>query len=496
MAGHAERTTEAARMLRPLSVHAAQPPQEPKAGARHSSTPPLPPAPPPPVRGARHDKEDAVYAKAAALGLCGPLGKRKVDAWADSGAPDGRGTGAVLVDRLRAGVLRRRLHTIDIGRTNTALAWFEDFIRDSTRVPFVPLDDNSDIAAAAYNAETLELFAEYMRMRGSRRAGHQGEAITSDHIQTCVATVRLLRSAEAHYGIVLPDVDTNASAVFKDMRKEDGPRGGRKESHGIRAQHMRQLVQAGWDMTSSSGRDEWVVALTASNALLRGGEVGTTADKCIDPGRDLMITSVDLMAPCPESRGRPWSILWVVAIKDPSVSHRAEPIPIAKLADESDPLCTYTALAAHTERRKRQVPQCRASCKWCQRNVGTPPPSGKPPATCARANAPLFLTDEGKPYTTNDVRALARRMAAVLEIPVEAVGGKTFRIGGATDLRDALGAAAQAHIKQRGRWASDIAQIYQRALMRDQLDASRAMAAALSRDIEAMLPGWVQPATY
>eukprot|EP00965_Chrysotila_dentata_P018191 605200-Pleurochrysis_carterae.AAC.1 len=49
-------------------------------------------------------------------------------------------------------------------------------------------------------------------------------------------------------------------------------------------------------------------------------------------------------------------------------------------------------------------------------------------------------------------------------------GGKCWRIGGATDLRDRLGDASKATIKQRGRWASDIAEVYQRALLDHQLD--------------------------
>eukprot|EP00965_Chrysotila_dentata_P058255 1931704-Pleurochrysis_carterae.AAC.1 len=50
--------------------------------------------------------------------------------------------------------------------------------------------------------------------------------------------------------------------------------------------------------------------------------------------------------------------------------------------------------------------------------------------------------------------------------------GKCWRIGGATDLRDRLGDASKATIKQRGRWPSDVALVYQRALLDHQLDAS------------------------
>ena len=64
----------------------------------------------------------------------------------------------------------------------------------------------------------------------------------------------------------------------------------------------------------------------------------------------------------------------------------------------------------------------------------------------------------------------------------------------ATLLDDALGGSAERVIKERGRWASDIAFIYQRALVATHLDASAAVGRARGRDIEALCQGWVQPA--
>ena len=48
-------------------------------------------------------------------------------------------------------------------------------------------------------------------------------------------------------------------------------------------------------------------------------------------------------------------------------------------------------------------------------------------------------------------------MATAAGIEEGSTGGKLWRIGGATDLWDVLGAdAARAHIKERGRWKTDI----------------------------------------
>ena len=91
---------------------------------------------------------------------------------------------------------------------------------------------------------------------------------------------------------------------------------------------------------------------------------------------------------------------------------------------------------------------------------------------------------------------MGKRMATAIGIPPASVGGKLFRIGGATDLRDRLGEASQRVIKERGRWGTDVAYVYQRALLRDQLDASGAMADADAADLEAAVAGWVQPATF
>ena len=86
-------------------------------------------------------------------------------------------------------------------------------------------------------------------------------------------------------------------------------------------------------------------------------------------------------------------------------------------------------------------------------------------------------------------------LAAAAGIPASKVGGKLWRIGGTTDLWEALGEErSKSHIKRRGRWKSDIWEVYQRVLLGEQLDAAAGMADAHDEDMEAVLPGWVQPA--
>eukprot|EP00965_Chrysotila_dentata_P080101 2643205-Pleurochrysis_carterae.AAC.1 len=75
-------------------------------------------------------------------------------------------------------------------------------------------------------------------------------------------------------------------------------------------------------------------------------------------------------------------------------------------------------------------------------------------------------------------------------------GGKSWRIGGATDLRDVRGDAGKDQIIQRGRWGTDVSVVYQRATVDRQLEVSAAIAESSGQDTEAMFAGWVQPANF
>eukprot|EP00965_Chrysotila_dentata_P093800 3100183-Pleurochrysis_carterae.AAC.2 len=87
-------------------------------------------------------------------------------------------------------------------------------------------------------------------------------------------------------------------------------------------------------------------------------------------------------------------------------------------------------------------------------------------------------------------------MASEAGLDPNEFGGKAWRIGGATDLRDILGDGGAAAIQQRGRWASNVAQVYQRAVVDGQLRTSAAMATSSGVDLEALGVGWTQPATF
>eukprot|EP00965_Chrysotila_dentata_P144045 4758378-Pleurochrysis_carterae.AAC.1 len=87
-------------------------------------------------------------------------------------------------------------------------------------------------------------------------------------------------------------------------------------------------------------------------------------------------------------------------------------------------------------------------------------------------------------------------MAAAVGLDPPEFGGKCWRIGGATDLRDLMGEGGRAFIKQRGRWQSDVASVYQRAIVDAQLEASAGIGDAAGVELEAVCAGWAQPANF
>ena len=186
----------------------------------------------------------------------------------------------------------------------------------------------------------------------------------------------------------------------------------------------------------------------------------------------------------------------VVPIKDPTARRRGYPTPIARRHDGrlgGDPLCTYDAVAlAWWRRRHGPVPfpldeHGRPAADWWQRAAAR---AGAPPL-----DAPFFSDAVGLPLRTASVRALAQRAAALAGLDPAEFGAKSPRVGGATDWRDCLGDASAHIVKQRGRWFSDTAEVYQRPLLASHLAASMWVRPGGSADLESLCAGFAQAAT-
>ena len=104
-------------------------------------------------------------------------------------------------------------------------------------------------------------------------------------------------------------------------------------------------------------------------------------------------------------------------------------------------------------RRERPRP---AEDWWLREPVSV----GAPPM-----DAPFFADAVGLPMRTASVRALVQRIAVMAGLDPAEFGAKSLRVGGATDWRDCLGDASARVVKQRGRWCSDTAEVYQRPLL-------------------------------
>ena len=156
-----------------------------------------------------------------------------------------------VVQRLRASIAGRLADVVETDRLSTSLAWFADFVRDTDRSPFV---DPDEPGGKRYNQETLDLFAAYVRDRGSRKRGQEGKPVSAAHISAMVSTIRLARERSERRLITDKADNVVAPQLFRQMRKEDGPRGQRRLSRGLRAQHLRRAAAAGYERRSSRGR--------------------------------------------------------------------------------------------------------------------------------------------------------------------------------------------------------------------------------------------------
>mmetsp|Transcript_4557 Transcript_4557/g.9992 ORF Transcript_4557/g.9992 Transcript_4557/m.9992 type:complete len:89 (-) Transcript_4557:168-434(-) len=87
-------------------------------------------------------------------------------------------------------------------------------------------------------------------------------------------------------------------------------------------------------------------------------------------------------------------------------------------------------------------------------------------------------------------------MATAAGLQADECGGKCRQIGGPTDLRGALGDGGEADVWQWGRCASDVARVYQHAVVDHQPRASASMGDATGMILEALCAGWSQPVTF
>ena len=341
-----------------------------------------------------------------------------------------------------------------------------------------------------WNATSLNMFKEYMRQsvpRGKTSRGH----LAASSVNNYASAIRILRSREARYDVSPVESNQWSGLMTKQMLRDDGPSGSRARSTGVRAQHLRAAAAAGFDRTSLMGIVRWAIATSALNMLLRGGEVGVPDNVDADLSRILTWNSITWMEPCQESEWRLWALIMVFPIKEQTGKAKAYPTPVPRRHGGpfgSDPVDPYDAIALAWWSRACPGEPFPVDARGC------PVPGWESRAPAPEKGEAFFTHPGGEVYNTSHVRALGKAIARAAGVPDKDVGGKCFRIGGATDWREIHGWEGRLVIQRRGRWDSDCTLIYQRDLIGEQLGAAAKAGYAHGRDLEALCQDYIQNA--
>ena len=424
---------------------------------------------------------DGALEWAAELGLHGPVGAEDmaVSCWLGMPSDAERELSAALLGDAEARVYKANDTTSWLARLKTMLHWLQLFEEALPNyVLFRPLHGSDHHRNARHNEDSLARLEAFMRRHGSIKPGQLGKPISSDQVLAVISTLRAFRAIGARYSLLTPECNEWLPRIRKQMRREDGPSIERKLQLGLRAQHFERLDEVGWDRRSAAGIFDHALAHTLKIVVGRGGEAALregAPQTAWDPERGPTIADFNNWFPAREgvNEGLPWVRVWWYPIKDTQGTHKKSPTPVSKrghAAPGSDPACPYDAIRIWFEIRSAQVPQA----QWAEVAFFCHPTTGKMP-------------------DTKYVRELARRMGQALGIPPAALGGKSFRIAGATDLYDVYGEHARRLLHERGRWATDIAYIYARVSESAHLAAARRMASASGVDF-GHSAGWSQPA--
>lgn len=397
------------------------------------------------------------------------------------GAVDSDGS-AALAAQLR----QRRLAALDVKRLRSALKWLGDFLTLTHPRPLIRVPSTrEDWPALMHNQDSFEQLAEFIRASGSRHKRATGAALTADTISGYVSVLRGYAELMARRGLTAPESDVIMPAAFKSMRRQDGPGGSRALTRAIRPAHVRAAVRSGLDVDSRTGAMRLAVANLSIDCILRGGEPGVADGVAFDPKRDIVVVGapgqarIEWKEPCVGSAWRPWLLAHVSCIKDQTGRGKPVPIPVSCRCGAGhsglDSTCAYHAVLNFWRRRVAEVP---------------PAEAGK---------RPLFAHEDGSAWCTADSAAAAKKIAELggsgdNGVDPGEVGAKSFRIGGATELRDRFGVEkSKALIKERGRWLTDIHEIYARTPVAEHLAASAALGEGSGVEIEAVSRGWIQP---
>lgn len=257
--------------------------------------------------------------------------------------------------------------------------------------------------------------------------------------------------------------------LLAEMKGNDPQGLSRRRRRGLRRRHLRRMWKVGKGVreTTPAAVNTHALLTTAWQVLARGGELAPQVSEW-SPDAGPTRTDVSFQE---TGSGRRYAILWLRPLKKKrGRSEQKVPQYIAEFdAGGSD---AYMAL--------------RRLVKY------------DPVEPVAESVTPLFrdfsAKGGGKHVTVAAMRTLIRsRMCSIGFTVASDWGSHSCRIGGATNLV-ATGKASPLLLQAKGRWASDVGRIYARMTRRCHLAASDLMQSARGRDVEELMPSFVQAA--
>ena len=359
---------------------------------------------------------------------------------------------------------------------------------------------NRDAGDSTFNAETKALLFSFARKRGSIKKGHEGKPLKASSVEEVISTLFAFacRLAKQEH-LISPDIgETMYGQLRKRGREVDGPAGARRVEDPLRAQHLRVAFGSGpnaLERSSPLGIVRHATLLFEHNILGRTKEVCPKRRGEVDPGRDLVITSFDWEAAAAMSP--PAVVVWVAPSKDPTQKKPRYPMLIQRRSLDApfgtDPMCTYDALLAAWSFLAEFVNPSRWATTMFFR---VPDPAMFQPPRVDHFTGPPSpeLPDPScwRPLADSDIVRWVKEAAVASGVDPTRRAGRALRMGGAADLYDIFGPAGERYIRERGRWASDVAQIYQRVSASAHGDLSRMIGDSSGLDLQSMLSGWSQ----
>ena len=324
-----------------------------------------------------------------------------------------------------------------------------------------------DLDVAAHNEWTLILYVQFLLSQPSPTTG---KPVAVDTARTYVSLLKGYLDFSYDF-----DVATRTTRLKRLLQAvaEDATCVVRKKRRAFRRRHLKRLgklpIAKKRDVNSINNM---AAVGTAWHVLARGGEIAPGVSKA-KWRADCMPTRADLFLRRRKDGSR-YAVVWLRPLKKKGKPHAAK-VPQYIAEHDGSGSDVYA---------------------WLRRlEVLDPVPEAE------RATTPLFrrrVQSRGaivvRHMTVTDLRSTVKSYARALGFAnMSEWGAHSPRIGGATDL-GATGQATELLLKAKGRWSSEIGKIYARMTARSLLAASRLMQKAKGRDLEEIMPLFVQPA--